>query len=282
MVKMQTNSTSQKILDSLLYLVVFFLIQFAALYVVQAAALWHGGLPLSEIPARVLSGSYALAARPMMAVSILSSAATLTVFFYARWTPFSRVWLSSHPWAALAWVVCLALGSFLPSMWIGDQLQSTMPEATVRMFESMMGSPLGYLAIGILAPIAEEVVFRGAILRRLLSMFDKKHHWIPIILSAVIFGAVHLNIPQFVHATVIGLILGWMYYRTDSIIPGVVFHWINNSVVFLLYALMPQMANGTLSDLFHGDTHTVWLSLGYSACFIIPSLYQLYLRLRRG
>ncbi len=271
-----------KILDAVLFLVIFFLIQAVVLYLVQTAALLHGGLSLSQVPARLSAGNVGLSGRGLIAMSVLSSVVTLVVFIYAKWAPFTRVWLASHPWVALSWVIWLALGTILPSQWLMDQMQYSMPAATMRMFESMMGEPLGYLALGILAPITEELVFRGAILRTLLSLFDKKYHWIPIALSAVVFGAVHGNVPQFVHASLMGLILGWMYYRTESISPGVVFHWINNTVAFVMFNLMPQMADGKLIDLFHGDSKTMWLGLAFSLCILIPSFFQLNLRLKRN
>ena len=145
-----------------------------------------------------------------------------------------------------------------------------------------MGEPTGYLAIGILAPLAEELVFRGAVLRTLLRLLGPRRHGLAILVSAVLFGAVHLNLPQFVHATLIGLLLGWMYYRTNSIISGVVFHWINNTVAYIMFNLMPQMADGKLIDLFHGDSRMMWMGLAFSVCILLPSLLQLSIRLKRA
>lgn len=62
--------------------------------------------------------------------------------------------------------------------------------------------------------------FRGAILRKLLTMFPKRQHWIAIAVSAVLFALAHFNVVQSLHAFLIGLLLGWLYYRTDSILPG--------------------------------------------------------------
>ena len=95
------------------------------------------------------------------------------------------------------------------------------------------------------------------------------------------FGGCHGNGPQFVHATLVGLLLGWMYYRTDSIVPGVVFHWVNNSVAFVAYNLLPQSSNGTISYLFGGNQTTVMMLLLFSLCIFLPSLFQLSQRLRR-
>ena len=156
-----------------------------------------------------------------------------------------------------------------------------MPERTIKLFEDIMGIPSGYLALGILAPIAEELVFRGAILRTLLKLFDNRMHWILIISSALIFGAAHGNLPQFIHATLIGLLIGWMYYRTDSVIPGIVLHWVNNTVAYIMFNLMPHMADGKLIDLFHGSGRMMWLGIGFSLCILIPSLLQLNIRLKQ-
>lgn len=264
------NKSLRLSLQILTFVVTFMLIQYAVMLAVQHAA------PLLGADAAAAEG------RQLVAISVLSSLVTLAVFIYARWAPVSRVWLASHPWAVLIWVVFLALGTILPSEWLQEQIQTEMPAATVAMFEKIMGEPTGYVAIGILAPLAEELVFRGAVLRHLLRLFPRHYHWVPIALSALIFGAVHLNLPQFVHATLIGLVLGWMYYRTGSIVPGVVFHWVNNTVAYVMFNLMPQLADGKLIDLFHGDSRMMWTGLGFSLCIVLPSLFQLHLRLRRN
>ena len=270
------------ILDIVLYVVIFLLIQYVAFIGVNAVDAWLNGGSMADFSAKALAGNFAMSGKLLIVITVLSSVLTLLIFFYAKWTPVSRVWLAAHPWTVLAWVIWLSLGTILPSEWLDEQLHLSMPDGTIKMFESIMAEPAGYLAIGILAPIAEEFVFRGAILRTLLHLFDRKWHWLPIILSAVLFGAIHGNWPQFVHATLIGLILGWMYYRTDSIVPGVVFHWINNTVAYLMFHLMPQMADGKLIDLFHGDNRSMWLGLAFSVCILIPSFFQLNIRLKRN
>ena len=40
-------------------------------------------------------------------------------------------------------------------------------------------------------------------------------------ISAAIFGLAHANVAQFVNALLLGLLLGWMYYRTKSLVPGI-------------------------------------------------------------
>lgn len=269
-------------LDVVMFLVVFFLIQYVMQLAVYAVDTWLQGGSWAEYQDMVAHGTFAMEGKLLAATSALSSLATLLLFRYTQWAPVSRAWLSTGPWAVLIWVVFLALGSILPAQWLQEEMHLSLPEGTQQLFEAIMGEPMGYMAIGILAPVAEELVFRGAILRTLLSLFGPKMHWVAIASSAIIFGAVHFNMPQFVHATLIGLLLGWMYYRTGSILPGLVFHWINNTVAFVMFHIMPQMADGKLIDLFHGDSRTMWMGLGFSLCIFLPALLQVAQRMKRA
>lgn len=256
------NKTLKDILDILWYVVVFFLLQ-----IVFGAIL--GAFKLSLGMTTIIT-------------TVLSSGLTILLFLKLRWTPVSRSWMQTRPWIVLTWSVLLALGTIIPSERLVEVLQMEMPEQMMKTFEEVMKKPIGYVVIGILAPFAEEVVFRGAILRKLLGMMDEKRHWVAIALSALVFGLVHLNIPQGIHAFLIGLLLGWMYYRTRSILPGILFHWVNNSVAFIMFHIMPQMADGKLIDLFHGNERMVTLSVIFSFFILIPSIYQLNVWMKRA
>ena len=137
------------------------------------------------------------------------------------------------------------------------------------------------VAIGVLAPFAEEVVFRGAVLRTLLGLMSKKNHWVAIMISAAIFGLAHANVAQFVNALLMGLLLGWMYYRTKSLVPGILLHWVNNTMAYVLSNIMPQ-SDGKLIDLFHGDEKTMYYAVGFSLCIMIPSFIQMIIRLKKA
>lgn len=276
------NKTLRVALDVISYIIVFFLIQTVIGLGFGIVGMWHDGQSLAAVWQALLKGGLHMTTKMTVAYMALSSLMTLLLFARLRWSPVSRVWLASHPWTTLAWVFMLALGTILPSEWVVEKFQLTMPDTTAQLFESVMREPAGYLAIGILGPVAEEMVFRGAVLRSLLKLFPAKAHWWPILISAVLFGAVHMNMAQFVHALPIGLLLGWMYYRTGSIIPGLLFHWVNNTVAYFMFNIMPQMADGKLIDLFHGNDRMMWMGLGFSVCILLPSLFQLHMRMKKG
>ena len=143
-----------------------------------------------------------------------------------------------------------------------------------------MGSRWGFLSICILAPLVEELVFRGAILRALLQGMNS--HWVAIVISALLFALVHMNPAQMPHAFCLGLLLGWLYYRTHSIIPGIMVHWVNNTLAYTVYNIFPNANDIKVVDLFGGDYIRVALSVVFSFLILIPAIYQLHLRMKRA
>lgn len=95
----------------------------------------------------------------------------------------------------------------------------------------------------VLAPLLEEVIFRGLVQTALLDSLGRRRWWV-IVFSALIFAAVHgaavdpLAIPGLF---VLGMVLGWLYERTDSLWPGVIVHVLFNTAnVGLLFAVQSQ------------------------------------------
>ncbi|MBB1024107.1 CPBP family intramembrane metalloprotease [Dietzia sp. DQ12-76] len=88
---------------------------------------------------------------------------------------------------------------------------------------------LGVLAVAVLVPVAEEVVFRGIVLPALRARFRA----VPgIALAGTIFAAVHLIPPALPYLLVVGISLCVMAQWYRSIVPGIVLHGVNNAVVF--------------------------------------------------
>ena len=274
------SKKNKEILNVLWYLVVFVLIQLGVTYAtlfIEMALHPQTDADLNTSIKNLLSNDTTL-----VLISVIGSVLTIALFVWRKWVVLSRTYLRSNPWFTLLWVVFLGLGSILPLQWIYEQLNISLSMEMEEMFKSIMGNRWGYLALGILAPLAEEMVFRGAILRTLLNYFDGRMYWIPIIVSALLFGLVHGNMAQLLNAFLIGILLGWMYYRTESIVPGIVLHWVNNTVAYTMYKLMPQMNDGKLIDFFHGNNRLMYMGLACSLLVFIPSLYQLYVRLRKA
>lgn len=86
----------------------------------------------------------------------------------------------------------------------------------------------GALNACIFGPTIEEIGFRDLILGGLLK--TRCRPWIAILISALVFASFHGFGAQFVTALLFGILVGWLYWRTGSIIPGIIIHVANNSL----------------------------------------------------
>lgn len=249
---------------ALIYSVVFIAIQMMVSSIVQGIWMLVYGKELM------------MNATGMVVTMAVFSLLTMAVFLLARWSEVSRHWVRTRPWTVLIWCVVAALGAIIPSVWFQEHLPE-LPNIVEGEFDMILRDRWGYVVIGLLAPLAEEMVFRGAVLRALLH--SRRRPWVAIAISALLFALIHMNPAQMPHAFLIGLLLGWLYYRTDSIVPGVVYHWVNNTVAYVLYNLYPD-PDLTLAQLF-GSERTVLMALAFSFCILLPAIFQLNLRLRK-
>jgi len=247
---------------ALFYTIMFVAIQFLA-----------GGV--AALIFKLLNGD-STGATGLIVTTATASIMAVVIFLAAKWTVVSRHWIQTRPWFVLFWCVMAALGILVPSTWLQEQMP-TLPNFAEDAFDMIMKDRMGYFIIGLLAPLSEEMVFRGAVLKSLLQW--KRNPWIGIAISALLFALIHMNPVQMPHAFLVGLLLGWMYYRTDSIVPGVVYHWVNNTVAYVMYNLYPD-PDMTLVDLF-GSQRTILMALVFSLCIFLPALYQLNLRLKK-
>ena len=249
---------------AIIYLVVFVGIQLVAGALIQLIYI-------------LLKGQGAVVdATGLIITTALADVTTLVLFLLLKWAEVSRHWVRTRPWTVLFWCVLAAFGAIIPSTYL-QEMMPELPNWAERELELIMNNRFGYFVVGLMAPLVEELVFRGAILRALLRW--KSNPWVGIIISAVMFSAIHMNPAQMPHAFLIGILLGWMYYRTDSIVPGVVYHWVNNTIAYVLMAFYPDPDLKT-TDLF-GSHQSVLMAVAFSLCILIPSIYQLNLRMRK-
>ena len=89
-----------------------------------------------------------------------------------------------------------------------------------------------FIAIAVVPPIIEEFLFRGAILGSLRKHGDA----LAIVVSAVMFGFAHSNFIQTPVTFLTGLVLAYLTVKTNSLIPAIIVHFVNNgsSVAFSL------------------------------------------------
>lgn len=93
---------------------------------------------------------------------------------------------------------------------------------------------LSFIAIGIGAPIIEEIIFRGITYSRLKKLTSVK--W-AIIIQAALFGLIHANLVQGIFGFVYGILLALVYEYFKSIYASMIMHSVSNSISFLYMSI---------------------------------------------
>lgn len=264
----------RKFFDAVFYTIVFILIQFVVTYAVYA--IWAAKEGIIDAISLLMSGKGITIAQTIV-IQVVSSIVTLVVFFSFNWCRVSRTYLRSKPYGVLFWAGVAVLGTVIPSEVFLELVP--LPDLSGKTLGEIMGNRWGYLVVCIFAPLVEELVFRGAVLRVMLE--GSSRHWGPIAISALLFALVHANPAQIPHAFALGLLLGWMYYRTGSVIPGIMMHWVNNTLAYVIYNIYPQYADAKVVDLFGGNSLKVSLAVVFSLFILVPAIVQLHLRMKR-
>lgn len=123
--------------------------------------------------------------------------------------------------------VMLALLPFVPSIQEFMELSAEMSGIMIT------------IAAVLLAPFGEELIFRGVIFyyaKKMVADLEnrKMAFWIANIVQALAFGILHLNVVQSTYAFIIGLVLGYLAHRYQSIVPTILAHMLINGIGNLL------------------------------------------------
>lgn len=141
-----------------------------------------------------------------------------------------------------------------------------MPNWVKEMFKNAFNLSIpNILIITIFAPLLEEILVRGLVLRGYLKNYTPNK---AIIASAIFFGIIHLNPWQFVAGFISGLVLGYLYYKTKSLTPSIFVHFVNNSlsVIFMIY--YPE-SDATFKELFGNGTYYIALIISLALGYLI-------------
>lgn len=105
----------------------------------------------------------------------------------------------------------------------------------------LLGNPMGILALIFVAPVVEELVFRESTIGRMLR--GGLSPWTAIIFSSLLFGVVHANPAQIPFASLMGILLGYLYYRTGTLALPLFLHVLNNTLAVLLVLICGEDAS---------------------------------------
>ena len=187
---------------------------------------------------------------------ILSGIAMIWHLIHFKYVKFNLKSFSEVPsktiWLSIPLIVAGMLFINLCSEFLG------LPDLMQDTFLGMSRNVFGIISITIMAPLVEELLFRGAIQGYMLRKGMKPLN--SILIASAIFGIIHMNPIQIPFAFAIGLIFGWLYYRTGSVVPGIIGHFINNSIACLQMATLTEeeFNTKTIEWLGEGPTYALF------------------------
>jgi len=155
----------------------------------------------------------------------------------------NQIALSLNRWPQslrLVGLTCLvAFPAALVGLWLLKQSGLTLPAPPGYSTTAWISWMLSQLLI---VAIAEECFFRGYLLTNLLSLINQpnlRNSIIVVIISSIIFAFAHILLENSILSTLTflpGLIMGWLYLKTHSLLAPVLFHAASN--IFLVLALL--------------------------------------------
>ena len=125
---------------------------------------------------------------------------------------------------------------------LADSLNILMPEAPEwfeKAMEQIMDAPvwITLISVSVFAPLFEEWLCRGMVLRGLLQ---KTHPVSAILVSAAFFAVLHMNPWQALPAFLLGILFGYVYYKTGSLKLTMLMHCVNNTMA-VVFSKIPSL-----------------------------------------
>lgn len=134
--------------------------------------------------------------------------------------------------AAIPWTIAyIIFGIF--SNWLVEHYEEFRSKEMEMMIRSSLTNPImACLSIGFLVPIFEELLFRSWLFGKIVKEYGGG---IAVIGTSILFIAIHVQYNLFILVVLsaLSLILGMIRLRTDSILPSIVIHVVNNLIVLL-------------------------------------------------
>lgn len=233
-------------------------LRFALWAMLFVVTMFAGMIVLSIIHPSVWQGSEQAATEYFKDSAIsgwINLAATLLfiiLFLVLRWASLSKGILErSFMWKLVGLLMVLTVADICFEVFLIEfpAYHNLFPEtwAEIEADDSPdSGGITQYLYACLLIPIFEEIGFRGVLLGGLLRA--RWHPWLAIPFSAIVFAAFHLLPINFIGLTLGGIIYGWLFWRTKSLIPGIICHILNNTIALCAGPVMMYITGSREMD----------------------------------
>jgi membrane protease YdiL (CAAX protease family) len=196
---------------------------------------------------------------------------------------FLRLQINSDTHKYILWAIVLTvaayptviflgwLNAFLPVPGWMAEMQQSMDEMIAKLLGSENILWMGLFHIGLVPSICEEIMYRGYVQRSLEKSWGI---WTAIIVSGLIFGAYHLQITRILPLAALGMLFAYITYVSNSLIPAMVAHLVNNGGQVILSTIYPEMLDQELT----AETDLPWAGILFGVVLLITLLSILHKR----
>lgn len=153
----------------------------------------------------------------------------------------------------------------------------TLSAPSLVLQPTLLDNLITFVFFGLVAPVCEELFFRGA----LLANLRRQGEWFAIVMIGVLFGLMHMNYQQIFYAAALGIFAGFLCRKADSVYPAILVHFLLNLVGSIQSILLSHLDLAEM-DAAMGNGDLVWLSeniwrmmglfLLASVCFVLSIL----------
>ena len=192
-------------------------------------------------------------------VVIFTPAMLMTIMLTS--SPRQTLLLRLPQWQTIPAAMALAVALHPIAMALRSAVEQLYPvsdevKRAVEGIQSMFATANGWhilLVLALVPAVCEELAFRGFVLSGFRHL---GHKWRAIVASAILFGLAHAVLQQSIIACMIGIVLAFVAVQTGSILPGILFHLVHNSLVVAASRITPEiLERWPLLRLLMGSTH---------------------------
>jgi membrane protease YdiL (CAAX protease family) len=204
------------------------------------AMLLNGGLNADPV---TIAADLSLFAVPMIWSLVISELLLLGVlwFYLARKGRASAIQLTKWSDLSVPKTIALAIaliGAGLAFNWVYSEyivpdieVQEELRKLFAAIPDTLPNQILLFAAVAVIAPLIEELLFRGLLQK---SLSHRLPVWAAIGISALIFGAMHMDFYAMPPLVMMGVIFGVIYHVTGSLRVTILLHMVNNAAALLL------------------------------------------------
>lgn len=205
--------------------------------IIYPVGMYYAAITIGSLVAQLFIGS---SLEDYMLCKIIGSLVALPVVYADYKADLKRIGLYGKKWpvtiSMLKNIIMVSVISICLSVALNNII-SMSPLMTVsaeyqNASNAFYGSTIGLELLGsaFITPLLEELLHRGVVYGRLRRMMKV---WPAIIVSALVFAALHFNIVQFTYAFLLGIVFAWFVEKTGHIYPAVLGHVLANSIAVI-------------------------------------------------